>query len=80
MPFLPSTTDYVEELLGKLISETPEEAYDRAILPDGTKQIVETYRAYQRLSEAQRREIAYMLHSGNPELEIEFYNLLDFKE
>lgn len=80
LPFLPSSTEYVEELLGKLINENPEEAYDRAILPEGTKQIIETYRAYQRLNEAQRKEIAYMIHSSNPEFDMVFQGLNDHDE
>lgn len=80
LPFLPSTTEYVEELLGRLINEKPEDAYDRAILPEGTKQIIETYRAYQRLNESQRREIAHKIHSTDPELDNLILSSVSFKK
>lgn len=41
LPFLPSSTHLVEELLEELIGETPESAFERTTLPRGTYEYIE---------------------------------------
>jgi len=41
LPFLPSSTVLVEQLLEELISDSPESAFERSILPKGTYEYIE---------------------------------------
>lgn len=40
LPFLPSATELVSDLLDELISDSPESAFERAILPKGTEELL----------------------------------------
>lgn len=63
LPFLPSTTDYVETLLDELINAKPEDAYTDTVFPAGSQEMIKIYQAFQRLSKAEQRDIAsYMLN------------------
>lgn len=64
LPFLPSTTDYVEALLDELINAKPEDAYIDAVFPVGSQQMIELYQAFSKLSKAEQRDITSYVLNG----------------
>lgn len=71
LPFLPSSTELVEEFLEKLIEEPADDAYERALLPKGSNEIREIIKAYKQLSQKEKTELAIMVNNGEFEYTID---------